>query len=92
MRKMGCVVGLHVLSQDNLLIDAGAYLLRVAENEAGVDLMLNGHLHRHIHHEPGQDGCQFPTLVNSNEHRVVKVVSKQGIRLTAYNAEGEEFF
>ncbi len=36
-------------------------------NEAGIDLMLCGHLHRHIYAEPGTEGCNFPLLINSNK-------------------------
>jgi acid phosphatase type 7 len=35
--------------------------------KAGIDMMLCGHLHRHIHKKSG-DGQHFPILVNSNKH------------------------
>lgn len=35
-------------------------------NEAGIDLMLCAHLHRHIYNPPSTDGVNFPILINSN--------------------------
>ena len=37
-------------------------------NEAGIDLMLSGHLHSHVYIPAGEQGCEFPVLVNSNKH------------------------
>lgn len=36
-------------------------------NEAGIDLMLCGHLHKHVYAERGTEGCDFPLLINSNK-------------------------
>lgn len=36
-------------------------------NQAGIDLMLCGHLHEHHYVEAGQEGCNFPILINSNK-------------------------
>lgn len=41
-------------------------------NKAGIDLMLCAHLHAHYYTSPGEEGCQFPVLINSNTH-VVKI-------------------
>ena len=41
-------------------------------NEAGIDLMLCGHLHRHVYNEANVDGAKFPVLINSNTN-VLKV-------------------
>lgn len=41
-------------------------------NNAKIDLMLCGHLHRHIYNPPHTDGADFPVLINSNSH-VLKV-------------------
>lgn len=46
-------------------------------NEAGIDLMLCGHLHSYHYTEAGQDGCQFPILINSNKE-VVNIVAGEG--------------
>ncbi len=35
-------------------------------NNAGVDLMISGHLHEHKFHKKGSDGLGFPLLINSN--------------------------
>ena len=37
-------------------------------NEAGIDLMLCAHLHQHFYLEKGEDGCNFPILINANTH------------------------
>lgn len=39
-------------------------------NEAGVDLMLSGHLHRHVYVEAGECGNGFPIVVNDNKSRL----------------------
>lgn len=41
-------------------------------NEAGIDLMLCAHLHKHINNQPNTDGANFPILINSNTH-VLKI-------------------
>ena len=35
-------------------------------NEAKIDLMLCGHLHKHLYGPAGENGCNFPVLINSN--------------------------
>lgn len=60
-------------------------------NEAGIDLMLSGHLHRHFYLTKGEDGCNFPILINANNHIVdIKVTANQ-ITLTIKDAEGKVF-
>lgn len=39
-------------------------------NKAGVDLMLSGHLHRHVYMEAGECGNGFPIVVNDNKSRL----------------------
>lgn len=47
-------------------------------NSAGVDLMICAHEHKHRFMEVGDDGANFPMLVNSNTHSVrVKVNTKE---------------
>lgn len=43
-------------------------------NKAGIDLMICAHLHRHFYAEAGEEGCQFPILINSNTH-VTKITA-----------------
>lgn len=35
-------------------------------NDANIDLMLCGHLHKHLYVPAGENGCNFPVLINSN--------------------------
>ena len=39
-------------------------------NEAGVDLMLSGHLHRHVYVKAGECGNGFPIVANDNKSRL----------------------
>lgn len=39
-------------------------------NEAGVDIMLSGHHHKHIYVEPGECGNDFPILANDDTDRL----------------------
>lgn len=39
-------------------------------NRANIDLMICAHLHRHVYYPPGQEGCEFPILINSNRNVV----------------------
>lgn len=50
-------------------IDLGSKLLPILNN-AGVDIMLCGHLHQPFYHEAGEGGRDFPMLINSNTHLV----------------------
>lgn len=45
-------------------------------NEAGISLMLCGHLHSYHYAESGVDGCNFPILINSNKE-VVNITAGQ---------------
>ncbi len=38
--------------------------------EAGIDLMLSGHIHRHSFRNPGECDTKFPVLANSNNDRL----------------------
>lgn len=58
-------------------------------NNAGIDLMLSGHLHTHHYLEKGVDGNNFPILVNSNKARLDAIANKDGINLKIVNANGE---
>ena len=54
-------------------------------NEAGVDLMLSGHLHKHVYAEPGTCGNGFPVVVNSNKTRLDFLASGDRIRVEIYD-------
>lgn len=58
-------------------------------NEAKVDVMLCGHLHRHIHQQPG-NGVNFPVLVNSNIHVVRAEADATSLTLKIINEKGEQ--
>ena len=51
-------------------------------NEANIDLMLCGHLHRHVYSPAGEEGRNYPMLVNSNTEGVYITVNDKGIDLT----------
>lgn len=60
-------------------------------NEAGVDLMICGHLHKYEYNEPGTDGAQFPILVNSNKHALDVKVDPENLDVTIIGRDGKEF-
>ena len=57
-------------------------------NDAGVDLMLSGHLHRRVVSCKGENGNIFPIFVNSNTERLDVVATATGITVTAHDADG----
>lgn len=60
-------------------------------NEAGVDIMLCGHLHKYEYNEPGTDGAQFPILVNSNKHALNVKADQSALDITIVDQDGKEF-
>lgn len=58
-------------------------------NKGGLDLMLCGHLHRHVFHDKGFEGAQFPVLVNSNNDVVSVKADKSQLLLTISDRKGE---
>lgn len=50
-------------------------------NQAGIDLMLCGHLHEHFYLESGEKGCQFPLLINSNTDAVKVKADNKSLKL-----------
>lgn len=58
-------------------------------NKAGIDLMLCGHLHRHVYHEKGFEGAEFPVLVNSNKDVVKVKADTSGLRLDITDRDGK---
>jgi Icc-related predicted phosphoesterase len=58
-------------------------------NEAGIDMMLSGHLHRNIYIEKGEGGNNFPILINSNTTRVDVQVTPTGIDMSVVDGSGK---
>jgi len=57
-------------------------------NEAGIDLMLCGHLHCHQYHKAGTDGAMFPILVNSNKEALDVTADGNRLKVDVINREG----
>ena len=55
--------------------------------QGGIDLMLSGHYHRWICSEAGQDGKNFPILVNSNVERMDVVVTASSVDVKTYTED-----
>ena len=58
-------------------------------NDAGIDLMLCGHLHRYLFLDKGDANNRFPILVNANRTRLDAIVDRQEIRLSVVDADGK---
>lgn len=58
-------------------------------NEAGIQLMISGHLHRHVMMQPN-DIVKFPVLVNSNNNIIKALVSDQGVHLNVFDVNGKK--
>ena len=56
-------------------------------NEAKVDVMLCGHLHRHIINKP-DDEVKFPVVVNSLDHVISGWTEGQNLHLDMYDTKG----
>lgn len=54
-------------------------------NEAGIDLMLSGHIHRHSFIEAGTEGINFPILINSNTSGTDIRITKNGLDIKISN-------
>lgn len=54
-------------------------------NSAGVDLMLSGHHHRHIHVRAGECGNDFPIVANDDTDRLDVEVGASEIKVRTYN-------
>jgi Icc-related predicted phosphoesterase len=58
-------------------------------NEAKVDVMLCGHLHKYIHQQPG-NGVNFPVIVNSNNTVIRAEVAGTSLNMKIVNEKGEQ--
>lgn len=59
-------------------------------NQAGVDIMLSGHHHRHIYVLPGECGNAFPILANDDTDRLEFEADVKGYVIRTYNMEGKQ--
>ncbi len=57
-------------------------------NEAGVDVMLSGHLHSYSFRKAGECGTDFPVLVNSNNDRLEVRIIPSRIEIDVVDAAG----
>ena len=58
-------------------------------NNAGVDIMLCGHLHRYMRNEP-KDGVRFPVIVNSNNTVLKAEAGVKELNIRILDMEGKE--
>lgn len=58
-------------------------------NEAGVDIMLSGHHHKHIYIKPGECGNDFPILANDEEARLEFEADSKGYHIRIYDMTGK---
>ena len=56
-------------------------------NDAGIDLMLCGHLHSYHYLPAGQTECNFPVLINSNDRAVEVEATTDALNLTVKDAK-----
>lgn len=60
-------------------------------NEAGVDVMVCGHLHRHLFVRPGKEsGAKFPVIINSNVDVIEASADDHSLELSVKNGNGQE--
>ena len=58
-------------------------------NKAGLDLSLHGHTHQYYSYDKGEQGCQFPVLVNDNHSAMLVKITDDGIYTKIINDKGE---
>lgn len=58
-------------------------------NEAGIDLMLSGHIHRYRLQPAGTEGRTFPVLCNPSRCRLDATVTADGIDIRITDVEGK---
>jgi hypothetical protein len=58
-------------------------------NEAGIDVMLSGHLHKHVK-EAANSQVKFPVLVNSNTAYVKGSVTAKTLNLEVFTLDGKK--
>ena len=58
-------------------------------NEAGVNAMFSGHIHKHLLVKAGHSGNNFPILCSSNKERFIVSSDGKVITVKAYDTEGK---
>jgi len=61
-------------------------------NGTGVDLMLCGHIHRHMYYKDGTGGTDFPVLINAYKNKARVDVSDEGLVVKSLNEENKPEF
>ncbi|MBP9998713.1 MAG: metallophosphoesterase [Bacteroidales bacterium] len=59
-------------------------------NEAGIDAMFCGHIHKYSYNKPGTWDNNFPIIVNSNVERLDVEVTASEIKARIFDADGKE--
>lgn len=59
-------------------------------NEAKPDVYLSAHLHRYVRLEAGENGVDFPLIVNSNKTLLKAQASRSQLDIRIYDLEGKE--
>jgi len=57
-------------------------------NDAGIDLMLCGHLHKYIYNEKNTNDCKFPVIINSNVDALKVKVNESAISVEVQDTLG----
>lgn len=58
-------------------------------NEAGIDLMLCGHIHKFRNYDTETTGTEFPVVCNANRERMDVRADEKEIRLSCYSPDGK---
>jgi predicted phosphodiesterase len=58
-------------------------------NEAGAQVMLSGHLHRHVKAAATTDNHRFPVLVNSNNNMLRATADSKSLRIEVVDQQGK---
>ena len=61
-------------------------------NGNGIDIMISGHIHRHIYYKDGTGGTDFPVLINAYKNRTRVDVSDKGLVVKSLNVENKPEF
>lgn len=59
-------------------------------NEAGAQIMIAAHLHRHVKKMPNESKANFPVLVNSNNSIIKASVEKDHLQINMYDLQGKQ--
>lgn len=61
-------------------------------NGNGIDIMISGHIHRHMYYKDGTGGTDFPVLINANKNKARVDVSDKGLVVKSLNVENKPEF